>query len=145
MARSLFANVQICQLSCGMRLHLALFLFPLAFVSTAQKKEKFFDFRWKETDPAQARYYTVIQKNNSVWLRDDYCIHEKRVQMKGAYRYQALTIPHGQFYYCHPYGTLQFLGVYRSEKKEGTWMHFYEDGSLSDSIPYIHGMLAGDF
>jgi antitoxin component YwqK of YwqJK toxin-antitoxin module len=118
-------------------------LLLLCMWANAQKTEKFYDHNWKLAKPEHARYYTVIEHTDSVWLREDYYIHEKHLQMKGAYLDEATNIPDGAFFYYHSNGKLESAGSYTKGKKEGTWLSFHDDGSLSDSVPYSNGMIIG--
>ena len=37
---------------------------------SAQKIEKYYDYTWKEVqDPTRARFYSLIEKKDSVWSR----------------------------------------------------------------------------
>lgn len=56
-----------------------LFLLAIIFSleTLAQKIEKFYVYQWKDTTPANARFYGIIEKTDSGWHRRDYFILEK--------------------------------------------------------------------
>ena len=119
-------------------------LCSLCFQRTnAQKKEIYFDYNWKESEPANARYYASIQKKDSLWYRYDYFIRESKLQMAGTYKDEKCEIPHGSFQYYHANGILESSGLYINGKKRGTWLFFYNDGNIKDSIPYVNGLVIG--
>ena len=80
--------------------------------SEAQKTEKFYDYNWKECEPAMARFYSTIEKTDSGYLHNDYFIHEKKLQMQGLYEDADAKVKNGIFYFYHPNGVLQTVGRY---------------------------------
>jgi len=118
-----------------MMLTLALLLI-CPIICLSQKVEKFYDWRWKETDISFARFYAVIEKTDSGWNRSDFYIRENRLQMQGRYADQDCKVALGKFYYFHPNGNLLSTGTFVDGKKEGVWLAYYSDGSLSDSTTH---------
>lgn len=119
---------------------IALLLF---YYGSAQKIEQYFDWRWNPTEPASARYYGVMEKNDSVWNRKDYYIHERSLQMEGSYKDTACKIAHGHFVFFHPNRSVLQTGNYINNKKEGLWLSFHNNGLLSDSAFYHDGQVIG--
>jgi hypothetical protein len=126
-----------------MKKHLLILLVFTSLFSSAQKIEKFFDYRWKPCGPSNARYYALIQFKDSLWSRVDYFINEKELQMQGSYRDSACKIPVGKFYYFHPNEKLESTGNYVNGKKEGVWLKYYSNGYMKDSTFYINGHPSG--
>ncbi|GAA4727858.1 energy transducer TonB [Flavisolibacter ginsenosidimutans] len=120
-----------------------LLLLFLCAAACAQKLEKYFDYLWKPCAPENARYYTAIQKKDSLWTRVDYYIREKYSQMTGSYLDEENKIPHGKFAYYHPNKQLEGTGEYRNGKREGLWLWFHENGMMSDSSHFKNGRLVG--
>lgn len=114
-----------------------------ASAARCQKTEKYFDYRWHETDASHARFYTLIEKTDSGWLRKNYFIHSLTLQMDGLYLDSACRIASGTFRYIHPTRFIQSKGVYRNGKKHGLWLSYYSDGILSDSTAYDNGNPVG--
>ncbi len=56
---------------------------------------------------------------------------------------EAGKIAHGSFHYYYSNGNVQSTGNYVNNKKEGTWLGFYFDGSPHDSIVYVNGAVTG--
>jgi antitoxin component YwqK of YwqJK toxin-antitoxin module len=111
--------------------------------SNAQKIEKFFDYKWKECMQNSARFYCVITKTDSGYHRNDYFIHEKRLQMSGFYEDVDCKIPNGHFQYYHANGVVQSVGNYLHGKREGLWLGFHNNKMMSDSTFYLYGKPLG--
>lgn len=113
-----------------------LFLFSVNIVQ-AQKIEKYYDYKWQPvSEPSTARFYALIEKEDSVWSREDYYLREAKLQMKGFYKDADCKIEHGPFLYFHRNGRLETRGQYVNGKKFGTWVGFHENGMISDSMNY---------
>lgn len=119
----------------------ALFLFY--FTASAQKIEQFYDWNWKLTEPTTARYYAVIEKQDSNWHRQDFFIHERRLQMDGFYKDPDSKIAHGPFQYFHPNGQLESAGSYTDGKRQGVWLRYHSNGMMQDSATYEKGNTTG--
>ena len=130
--------------SC-MKKWLSTILFPICFVTGlhAQKIEKYFDFRWKECPANEARFYALIEHTDSGWVRHDYFLREKKLQMKGKYEDSACKISDGYFYFFHANGVLQSTGRYVKNKKDGLWIGFHPNQAMSDSTVYDNGEKTG--
>ena len=121
-----------------------LFLFLAAFSNTnAQTVEKFFDFQWKPCDANEARFYCTITKTDSGYVRKDYFIHEKTLQMSGKYTDLDCKIANGYFNFFHSNGNLKSGGTYINGKKNGLWLSFHNNGMMSDSTVYSAGNMIG--
>lgn len=121
---------------------LVLFVF-LNFLASAQKIEEYYDYTWKRCEPANARYYALIEKTDSGWHRRDYFIHEGSLQMDGYYADQECKISNGTFYYFYSNKNLQSKGNYINGKRDGVWLSYYPDQVMSDSSNYFHGNRVG--
>ncbi len=122
----------------------------LIFISTffiqtakAQQIEKFYDYKWNPCEAINARFYSIIDKKDSLWERKDYFIHERSLQMAGIYTDTSCKIPQGHFEYFYPNKNLQSTGDYQNGKKEGVWLSFYTDASIKDSTTYLHDKKIG--
>jgi antitoxin component YwqK of YwqJK toxin-antitoxin module len=111
----------------------------MTFPSAAQKSEKFYDYNWKECEPAMARFYSTIEKTDSGYLHNDYFIHEQKLQMQGLYEDADAKVKNGIFYFYHPNGVLQSVGRYVHGKLDGLYLEFHTNGVLSDSTVYQMG------
>ena len=113
------------------------YLILFSNLAHAQKIEKFYDYNWKPVqEPSSARFFSLIQKEDSVWSREDYFIREGKLQMKGFYKDEDCKIEHGHFQYFHANGILQTRGSYVNGKKQGTWVGYHDNGIPSDSMTY---------
>jgi TonB family protein len=114
-----------------------------SLISRAQKIEKFYDYKWELCDPAVARYYTLIKHTDSGWLRYDYFIREKKLQMQGLYKDNACKIEQGSFFYFHANGELESAGRFENGKRLGLWLSYYDNGMMEDSTVYDAGNPVG--
>jgi len=89
---------------------LSVLLLILTSCLTAQKIEKFFDYKWKPCEVNMARFYAVIVNTDSGWLRNDYFLANRKLQMKGLYRDSACKISNGYFYFFYANGVLESTG-----------------------------------
>lgn len=103
---------------------------------SAQKIEKYFDYNWKECPANMARFYSLTEKTDSGWLRRDYFIIEKKLQMKGLYQDSSCKIAHGHFYYFHANGIISSVGEYVNKKRQGLWLSFHNNGVMKDSTVF---------
>ncbi|MGC4035988.1 MAG: hypothetical protein QM764_08495 [Chitinophagaceae bacterium] len=117
------------------------FFIPLliSLIASSQKTEKFYDYNWKECDSHSACYYSLIEKKDSGWLRSDYFVNAKKLQMQGLYKDEECKIQNGTFYYFHVNGVLSQSGRYVDTKKEGLWISQYRNGMSKDSTWYKNG------
>src|SRR5258708_4032218 len=119
-------------------------LFLLAFPSVhSQKIERYFDYRWHDTTSTNARFYSLMEKTDSGWHRQDYFLHSLTLQMEGLYQDSACKVPSGSFRYYHPTRIPESIGVYRDGKKQGLWLSYYSNGALKDSTVYDRGNPVG--
>lgn len=119
-------------------------LLGITLHTSAQKVEQYFDYAWKPTeDIGRARYYAVTEKQDSLWLRKDYFLQEKKLQMAGTYRDKETKVAHGRFQFFHATGSVESYGLFVNGKKHGPWLRFYNDGMMHDSTVYENGRIIG--
>ena len=121
-----------------------IFLFFLFITkSGAQNIERYYDFRWKECEPNAARFYSKIAKTDSGYLRKDYYIRERKLQMNGMYLDSLCKIRNGHFTLYHANGVLESCGKLIQNKREGLWLSYYNNGFMKDSTVYSNGEMVG--
>lgn len=118
---------------------LIIVIFISPFYLLSQKIEKYYSYNWKETAPADARFYALIEKTDSGWHRNDYFLATKKIQMTGLYDDSICKVPNGTFYYFYPGGKLQQYGQYTHGKKRGLWLQFHTNGMMADSTFFEDG------
>ena len=116
-------------------------LFPLMI--NAQHYERYYNYKWRRCEPIEARFYTELDKKDSLWERKDYFIHEKNLQMIGSYTDTSCKISEGHFEYYYSNKNLQSVGSYKNGKKDGLWLDFYPNRMMQDSIVYVEGNKSG--
>jgi antitoxin component YwqK of YwqJK toxin-antitoxin module len=120
------------------------FIFQNHYSYSQKFIERYFDHNWKETVSAdQARFYSLAENKDSGWLRRDYYINLKKVQMLGLYKDKENKIKNGTFYWLYPSGVFKQVGKYTDNMKEGIWMSFYDNGVMADSANYKNGFPLG--
>lgn len=120
----------------------SILILQLLYVN-AQHIERFYDFRWQPCDAGSARFYTELDKKDSLWERKDYFIHERSLQMKGNYTDTSCKIATGNFVYYYANKRLESQGAYMNGKKDGLWLDYYPNGIMQDSIVYKSGNKTG--
>lgn len=109
----------------------------------AQKPGKFYDYRWKETDVAHARFYSVMQKTDSGWYCQDYYLRGPSLQMEGWYEDSSQKIKNGRFSFIYPDKRVESGGRYLHNKKQGLWLTYHPNGMMADSTVYEQGNPVG--
>lgn len=115
----------------------------ISYAQQGNKIERYFDYNWKKCDVGVARYYSVIEFDDSCWRRSDFFIREKKLQMKGAYKDSACKIATGLFHYFHANGNLESKGGYVDGKREGLWLRYHSNTMLKDSVQYTNDKPSG--
>lgn len=115
----------------------------IAINISAQKTESYYDFNWKPCTPQQARFYSEVIKTDSGWLRNDYFLGTKTLQMSGLFEDSANKIANGYFHYFYANGIIKNFGRNIRNKKEGLWMRYYSNGMIEDSTVYVNGHPSG--
>jgi antitoxin component YwqK of YwqJK toxin-antitoxin module len=125
-----------------MKLYVILLLLPLA--GNAQKVEPiFYDWKWKPTTAALARFVSLTKKTDSGWYRNDYYLADNRPQMRGLFSDSACKQKNGFFSYYYPNGVLSSKGNYSNNKKQGLWLSYHNNGMMKDSTMFINGKATG--
>src|SRR4051794_39139496 len=126
-----------------MKTAISLLLLLINLFAHSQKIEEFYDYNWKPCAPEKARFYTLIGKKDSLWLRQDFYIREKWLQMAGTYLDKETKVAHGKVTYYHPNKKIEGVGNFINGKRDGLWLWFYDNGMMSDSSHYKAGQLIG--
>ena len=111
--------------------------------ANAQHYERYYDYLWHPCEATAARFFTTLDKKDSLWERKDYFIHERSLQMRGSYTDTSCKVAEGNFLYYHPNKSLQSQGSYKNGKKEGLWLDYYPNGMMEDSVIYTMGNPTG--
>lgn len=114
----------------------------------AQKKKvawsQTYDYQWHPTDnPASLRYYTEVEKTDSGFVRRDYFLKEKSLEMIGLYEDDSCKIANGLFTHYYPSGKAKSQGKFLHGKRQGLWVEVYESGKWKDSTVFENGRPMG--
>jgi TonB family protein len=120
-----------------------LFLYIITAVHTQAQVTTYYDWRWKPCDVSLARFFSVVEKTDSGWLRNDFFLATKKLQMAGLYKDEATEKQNGWFSYFYPNENLSSRGRYVNGKKDGLWLSYHYNGMMSDSSFYEAGSLKG--
>ncbi|HVG13497.1 MAG TPA: energy transducer TonB [Chitinophagaceae bacterium] len=109
----------------------------------SQKIEQYYDYQWKLTEPASARYLSIVERKDSLWNRQDYFIYEKSLQMEGNFKEAECKTQEGLFTYYHSNKVMESVGKYKNGKRDGLWLRYHRNGLMSDSVTYNMGAVIG--
>lgn len=110
--------------------------------AAAQKSDSFYDYNWKPCTVDKARFYSTLQKTDSGWLRNDYFINSRQLQMQALYADSASKIRNGYGRWFYANGNLSAAGRYVNNKQEGVCISFHSNGMMADSASYNNGVPA---
>ena len=110
----------------------------------AQKTETFYDYNWQPCEAENARFYGTLQKTDSGWLRKDYFLASKSLQMQALYEDKACKIQNGDCFYFYANGKPSITGRMLHGKKEGICLQYYFNGMMADSAMYHNGVSVGN-
>lgn len=111
--------------------------------AAAQKTENYYDYRWKPCQPEQARFFSEVTQTDSGWLRKDYFLGTKKLQMSGLYEDSGTKIANGVFHFFYANGIPESFGRNVHNKKEGLWISYHKNGIIQDSTLYVNGDPSG--
>ena len=103
-----------CRKTKRMKYKLIFIFLVTSLYTQSQTVEKYFDFLWKPCNASDARFYSTITKTDSGYIRKDYFIREKSLQMLGKYNDADCKIPNGHFRYFHSNRILQLENKYET-------------------------------
>lgn len=127
-----------------MKLYPFILLLLTSASAFAQQTQRFYDYQWKETDVAHARFYSVMEPTDSGWHRMDYFLHEpSSLQMEGWFEDTASKVGNGKFTYVYPNKKILSTGYNLHGKKQGLWLSFHPNGMMADSTIYDNGNQTG--
>jgi antitoxin component YwqK of YwqJK toxin-antitoxin module len=115
-----------------------MFMMFVALMGTmAQNCEKLYDYNWKECKLDEARFYSLTSRTDSGYVRKNYYVKEKRVQMIGKYQDSLCEVKNGKFTFYHTNGIIESSGKYIQNKKDGLWLRYYYNSIMRDSAVYL--------
>lgn len=114
---------------------------PLFLLS--QDKITFYDYGWKECKQVDAMYFSIIEKTDSLYHRQDFYLQQKMVQMDGYYLDSACKIKHGKFNYYYYNGKPESVVTYKNDHRNGLRLSYYLNGAMKDSSNYEEGNYTG--
>ncbi len=114
--------------------------FLLAFsITNAQKKTNYYDWEWKASEIGNARFVSMTEHSDSGWVREDYFLANKNIQMEGLYSDSLFKNKNGYFTYYYTNGIVSSQGRYLKNEKEGLWYTFHYNGMMRDSTIFKNG------
>lgn len=111
-------------------------LFLFSFFLSQSQEITFYDYKFRKTDVAGARFFSTVKKTDSGYLRNDFYVKGQTAQMSGYYADSSLKVRSGKFIYWYPNNKIKSFGEFRNNKKTGIWLSFYPDEGLMDSTVY---------
>jgi Gram-negative bacterial TonB protein C-terminal len=122
-----------------------LLLCMYATTSTFSQKVSatFYDYKWQPCEVPLASFYSTLEKTDSGWLRYDYFMGSKKLQMKALYRDSLCKIYNGQEFYFYANGNLEASGLKINNKKEGIYLSYHFNGMMKDSGNFHNDEIVG--
>lgn len=111
--------------------------------SFAQTSTSFYDWKWQPCDMAKARFYSISEKSDSGWLRNDYFVSTQKLQMKALYKDSACKIMNGDAIYFYSNGNIEATGRKIDNKIQGIYLRWHTNGMMADSGFYEKGKISG--
>jgi TonB family protein len=121
----------------------AILLLLTATTTFAQKIEKYYDYQWRLTDVAHARFYSLLEKNDSGWHCRDYYVRDASLQFEGWYADSTRKTEEGKFEYDYPDQTTEIKGGFLHGKWQGPRIVYHPNGKMADSAVYDKGNAIG--
>jgi len=115
----------------------SLCLFSALYVSA--QDQQYYNWNMKPCKPEDACFVSTASKTDSGWVKKDFYLSTKKLEMKGLYKDSALKIKNGWFTYFYPNQVLSVQGNFVNGKREGLWLSYHYNGMMKDSIEYLHG------
>jgi TonB family protein len=109
----------------------------------AQKKELYYDYTWNPCKPLDARFYSIVEKTDSGWLRKDYFLGTMTLQMQNLYEDSSCKISNGYYKYYYANSYPSSIGRMVHNKREGVCVSYYYNGMMADSGTYHNGIPSG--
>jgi antitoxin component YwqK of YwqJK toxin-antitoxin module len=122
-----------------MKIALLLLVSVLHYAADGQKRETFYDYNWQSCSSENARYYSILEKTDSGWLRQDYFLSRRTLQMQALYEDNACKIQNGFYRYYYASGYPSSVGRKIHGKQEGICISYHSNGMMSDSALYHEG------
>ncbi len=95
----------------------------------------YYDSAWDQTVAEQAVYYRIGTRDSlgrvNSWVKDYYL--SGKVQMKGHYFNDLMD---GLFFFYHPNGGYDAVGIYKLDSRQGKWQYFYPNGQIRQETRY---------
>ncbi|GAO31360.1 energy transducer TonB [Geofilum rubicundum] len=116
----------------------------LSFIALeGQKVETFYNYKWEECEPKEARFYALSNKTDSGYVREVYFVNERQLYNRGLFSDPWFEFKKGYFATFYANGAFESFGKYRGNKKDGLWLSGHYNGMLSDSTVYSNGNPVG--
>ncbi len=105
----------------------------------------FLDAKWEQTIRSNAEFFRLNRKEGNNWIRTDYYLKTKQLQMKGTYSSLTPDIEEGYFEWFHSNGKLKHKGNYENGKQIGEHLWYVENGGIEAIENYKDGQLSGAY
>jgi hypothetical protein len=105
----------------------------------------YFTAEWKASQKTGAAFYRVNKKGGAKWLRSDYYIGNKQLQMKGTFTSLNPEIKDGDFIWYFENGKVKHTGTYVQDKPVGKHLWFNNNGKQDAVENYKNGKYDGSY
>ena len=104
---------------------------------------EYYDHNWKPCTIDLASFYSKIEKTDSGYLREDYFMAAKSLQMQALFEDAACKVHKGLYYYFYSNGNLSMSGHRYGSRYEGPCVSYWRNGMMRDSAFYESGQVKG--
>lgn len=122
---------------------IVVFFLLWANISFSQPVTKYYDAEWNPCELNAASFVSITERKDSGWLRRDYFLSTKSLQMEAMFSDSLGTIHHGKAMFFYADGRLQDGGNYVFGKREGVHVKYHRNGMMQDSAFFKNGKIVG--
>jgi antitoxin component YwqK of YwqJK toxin-antitoxin module len=97
----------------------------------------------RSNSPIKAPIISIVKKIDSLWLREDYYAHSRKIAKISYYRDTGFKYNHGEYKSYHANEFLESSGYFKEDRRDGFFENYYPNGMMRDSSHYTNGIQTG--
>ena len=97
----------------------------------------------RSNSPIKAPIISIVKKIDSLWLREDYYAHSRKIAKISYYKDTGFKYNHGEYKSYHANEFLESSGNFKEDRRVGFFENYYPNGMMRDSSHYTNGILTG--
>jgi antitoxin component YwqK of YwqJK toxin-antitoxin module len=120
----------------------ALVNFFIVFLN-GQSYTQFYDYKWQPSDAKDARFYSKVSYTDSGWLKNDYFLATRKLQMTALFSDSACSSRNGYAKNYHANGRIESFGRFINGKAQGLHIKWHYNRQMADSAFFVNGHQSG--